>query len=48
MAENEMSVQNTAPEMSEKELNQLLQVRRDKLSELQAAGNDPFTITKYD
>ena len=28
--------------------NQLLQVRRDKLAELQAAGRDPFRITKYD
>ena len=28
--------------------NQLLQVRRDKLKELQAAGRDPFKITKYD
>ena len=28
--------------------NQLLQVRRDKLKELQAAGRDPFRITKYD
>ena len=34
--------------MSEKELNQLLQVRRDKLAALQAEGKDPFTITKYD
>ena len=32
----------------EQDINQLLQVRRDKLAELQAAGNDPFTITKYD
>ena len=30
------------------DINQLLQVRRDKLSELQAAGRDPFKITKYD
>ncbi len=30
------------------ELNNLLQVRRDKLSDLQAAGKDPFQITKYD
>ncbi len=29
-------------------LSELLQIRRDKLSELQAAGKDPFTITKYD
>jgi len=48
MTENENNVQTTAPEMSEKELNQLLKVRREKLAELQAAGNDPFTITKYD
>ncbi len=50
MAENERNVQ-AAPEaapMSEKELNQLLQVRRDKLAELQTQGNDPFVITKYD
>ena len=29
-------------------LSELLQIRRDKLSELQAAGKDPFTITKYE
>ena len=33
--------------MEEKELSQLLQVRRDKLSELQAEGRDPFKITKF-
>ena len=33
--------------MEEKELSQLLQVRRDKLSELQNEGRDPFQITKY-
>jgi len=32
---------------NQKELSQLLQVRRDKLSELQAEGRDPFQITKY-
>ena len=30
------------------DLNQLLKIRRDKLSELQAAGKDPFVQTKYD
>lgn len=30
------------------ELSEILQIRRDKLSELQAAGKDPFQITKYD
>ena len=28
-------------------LSQLLQIRRDKLKELQDSGNDPFTITRY-
>ena len=49
MAENE---RNNAPQenapMTEKEFGQLRQVRRDKLAALQAEGNDPFTITKYD
>lgn len=39
-------VQNTNGQ--EQDLNQLLQVRRDKLANLQAAGRDPFLITKYD
>lgn len=34
--------------MEEQELSQLLQIRRDKLSELQAEGRDPFKITKFD
>ncbi len=29
-------------------INELLKVRRDKLAELQASGNDPFQIMKYD
>ncbi len=32
----------------EPDLNQLLKVRREKLSELQANGKDPFRITRYD
>ena len=32
----------------EQDLNQLLQVRREKLANLQEAGKDPFQITKYD
>ena len=31
----------------EQDLNQLLKVRREKLADLQAAGKDPFQITKY-
>ncbi len=34
--------------VQEQDINQLLKVRREKLSELQAAGKDPFQITKYD
>ncbi len=30
------------------DINQLLKVRREKLADLQASGNDPFLITKYD
>ena len=35
-------------EMEVQNLNELLQIRRDKLTELQEAGRDPFVITKYD
>ena len=37
--------QNASPE--QQNLSQLLQIRRDKLKELQESGNDPFQITKY-
>ncbi|MDO4326727.1 MAG: lysine--tRNA ligase [bacterium] len=33
---------------AQENLNHVLQGRRDKLAELQAAGKDPFQITKYD
>ena len=33
--------------VKEQDLNQLLKVRREKLADLQAAGKDPFQITKY-
>ena len=32
----------------EQDIHQLLKVRREKLANLQAAGKDPFQITKYD
>ena len=32
----------------EQDLNQILKVRREKLSELQASGRDPFKIVKYE
>jgi len=37
-----------AKNIQEQDLNQLLKVRREKLAALQAAGKDPFQITKYD
>lgn len=44
-----MSEQNKGKEKKfEQDLNQLLKVRREKLENLQAAGKDPFKITKYD
>ena len=33
---------------TEQELSEILQIRRDKLAALQAAGRDPFAITKFD
>ena len=36
------------PVQTEPSLSELLQIRRDKLTELQKAGKDPFTITRYD
>ncbi len=45
-----MSEQPIAPqeELSEQQLSELLQIRRDKLTALQEAGKDPYTITKFD
>ena len=40
-----MSEQNNTPEV---ELSELLQIRRDKLTELNDLGRNPFEITKYD
>ena len=40
MAENKAAVQ--------QDLNEILKVRREKLAALQAAGKDPFQITKFD
>ena len=42
-----MSETNRAP-AQEQDLNELLQIRRDKLSQLQQEGQDPFQLTKYD
>ncbi len=39
---NDQNIQNNAEELSD-----ILKVRRQKLADLQAAGKDPFVITKY-
>ncbi len=39
---------NVQPQQEEVSLSDLLQIRRDKLTELQQAGSDPFAITKFD
>ena len=39
--------QNQQNKNEEKDINQLLKVRREKLKELQDNGKDPFQITKY-
>ena len=36
-----------AAQQTQQEYNQLVAVRRQKLADLQAAGNDPFQLTKY-
>jgi len=43
MAEN-----NVKPQDEGQELNEILRLRREKLSNLKEAGNDPYKITKFD
>ena len=49
MAENNANQNNNAKgnQTQEQDIGQLLKVRREKLAALQAAGKDPFVITKY-
>ena len=42
--ENQTQNQNQEPEV---DMNQLMQIRRDKLEKLKQEGKDPFTITKF-
>ena len=44
MSEVEMT---PVKEQEEQDLSEILQIRRDKLSSLVEAGQDPFVITKY-
>lgn len=44
----EFENQSPAEELTEEKLNEILQIRRDKLAALRADGKDPFTVVKYD
>ena len=46
MEDTEVAEQNNANQTED--LSELIKVRRQKLADLQAAGKDPFQITKYD
>jgi lysyl-tRNA synthetase class 2 len=49
VAEQQKNTQNNQQNnKKEPDMNQLRKVRREKLSELQASGKNPFVITKYD
>ncbi len=43
-----MAEQNNQKGGQQQDVNQLLKIRREKLQNLQEAGNDPFVITKYE
>lgn len=43
----ETNIPQATPEMTEQELSEILQIRRDKLAALREAGKDPFTVITY-
>ncbi len=45
LSQNQTNQQNQTPEI---DLNEQKRIRREKLADLCAAGNDPYVITKYD
>ena len=47
MSENNNSNSSNQNEVEEIDINHLMQIRRDKLAELQEKGKDPFEITKF-
>ena len=48
MEKQQNNQQNVNNQKQEQDINQLLKIRREKLSVLQKAGKDPFKITKFD
>ena len=47
MSENNNNNSSNQNEVEEIDINHLMQIRRDKLAELQGKGKDPFEITKF-
>ena len=43
-----MEEYNAQPELTQEELSELLQIRRDKLVQLQLQGRDPFAVLRFD
>ncbi|MEL7608807.1 MAG: lysine--tRNA ligase [Bacillota bacterium] len=43
-----MEEYNAQAELTQEELSQLLQIRRDKLAQLQSEGRDPFAVLRFD
>lgn len=48
MTDETRSNNNETEELSGERLNEILRIRREKLAALQAEGNDPFALTKYE
>ncbi len=45
---SDVNITSPGEEMTEQQLSELLQIRRDKLSAMQEAGRNPFAVTRYD
>ena len=48
MSDNNTKNNNTVPAEAEQDLNEILQIRRDKLAKLVEEGQNPFEITRFD
>ena len=48
MAENQNINNVESEEINEQELSEILRIRREKLADMCAAGNNPFEKVKYD
>ena len=48
MSDNNTKNNNTVPAEAEQDLNEILQIRRDKLAKMVEEGQNPFEITRFD